>query len=345
MKFSRKPLLAAPIVGFMAVSMALGSQTTFAQQAPTNNFTGLAVYGACSTTDVASAAASALGITATELRKDIVAGQSLQAIAQSKNVDLQTVATAIQTASKADIDQAVKDGILTEDEATQLESGNFGGRRNRGGQQNGQAPQGNQPGGQAPQGGQVPQGSQPGVQAPQGGQPNAQGPQGGQQGFQAALQNALPDINNLRLLLRADTQSAVATSNAAGTPDASGRGPRGGFGGRGFGGGFGGANFDVVKPYVVAAQALNMKCSDLVKTLITTSGKTISAVATDQKIDSATVTTALTTAYKTALAQDVTGGIITQAQSDQVSTNLDQAVTNFVNNTRMGFGPRPPQGQ
>src|SRR5258706_8123935 len=92
MKFFKRTLLAAPIVGMMAVSMAWGTQTTFAQSAPPNSLpTGLAVYGACSTTDITSAAASALGITAAELRKDIVNGQSFQTIATSKNIDPQTV--------------------------------------------------------------------------------------------------------------------------------------------------------------------------------------------------------------------------------------------------------------
>ncbi len=325
MKFFKRPLLAAPIVGLMAVSMAWGTQTTFAQSAPPNTFpTGLAVYGACSTTDITSAAASALCITAAELRKDIVAGQSLQAIAQSKNIDLQIVMTAIQTASKADIDQAVKDGILTQDEATALESGNQGG------------PQGNraggQPNGQPPQGGQAPQPGQPGGQPPQGGQAPQAGQSNSQQGARLIQ---LPDISNLRFLLQTGTSSGTSA-----TPDASAPRQQGN-GGRGFGRGFGGANFNVVKPYVVAAQALNMKCSDLVKTLVTTSGKTIAAVATDQKVDTKTVTDALTSAYKTALAQDVSDGIITQAQSDQVSTTLDQAAASFVNNV----GPRPVRGQ
>src|SRR5258708_4161701 len=267
MKFFKRPLLAAPIVGLMAMSMAWGTQTSFAQWAPPNTVpTALAVYGAWSSTDITSAAASALGITAAELRKDIVAGQSLQAIAQSKNIDLQIVMTAIQTASKADIDQAVKDGILTQDEATALESGNQGG------------PQGNraggQPNGQSPQGGQAPQPGQPGGQPPQGGQ----APQGGQPNDQqGARLNQLPDISNLRFLLQTGTSSGTSATPDASAPRQQGNGRRG------FGRGFGGAKLNLVKPYVVAAQAPNMKCSDLVQTLVTTSRKTIASVPTYQK--------------------------------------------------------------
>jgi hypothetical protein len=326
MKFFKRPMFAVT-AATMAVAMVWGQQTTFAQGAqPTAPSSGFAVYNACTATDYAGTAATALGITPAELRKDVVSGQSLQDIATSKNVDLQIVTTALQTASKADIDQAVKDGILTQDEATALESGNFG-------RAGGLPGQGNQPSGQAPQGSQgnaqqLPQGGL----APQNGQ---NGPRGGQ--FDGQQGNALPDINNLRFLLQ------TAPSNAPATPDASGQ-PQGnrGFGRQGFG--LRGANFNVVRPYVVAAQALNLKCADLVKTLVTTQGKTIAAVAADQKVDTATVTAALTKAYKDALAQDVTDGIITQAQSDQASTNLDKAVTNFVSNASMR-GPRPPQGQ
>ena len=328
MKFFKRPAIAVT-AATMVVAMVWGQQTTFAQGAqPTAPSSGFAVYNACTTTDYASAAATALNITPVELRKDVVAGQSLQDIATSKNVDLQVVMTALQTAEKAGIDQAVKDGILTQDEATALESGNFG-------RAGGGPGQGNQPsGGQAPAGGQAPQdGQQPpaGGQAPQGGQRN--GPRGGQ--FGGPQGDALPDISNLRFLLQ------TASSSTPATPDASAPQGQRGLGRQGIG--FRGANFNVVHPYVVAAQALNLKCSDLVKALVTTQGKTIAAVAADQKVDVKTVTDALTKAYKDALAQDVTGGIITQAQSDQASTNLDKAVTDFVSNTRM-MGPRP-QGQ
>jgi hypothetical protein len=287
------------------------------------------VYMSCNTTDYASAAATALGITPAELRKDIVSGQSLEDIAKTKKVDLQTVTTALQTAGNVSIDQAVKDGILTQEEATLLKSGNSVGPD--GPMEKGDGPIG--PGPQGNQGNMQPLPIGPGPQdIPGSGQHrevHIEGP-GGPQG------NLLPDINNLHFLLQSPA------SNVPATPDTSG--PQGN---RPFGPqqiAFQNANFDVVNPHVVAAQALNMKCSDLVKTLVTTQGKTIAAVATDHKVNTKTVTDALTKAYKNALAQDVTDGIITQVQSDKVSTNLDKAVSDFVNNAIVLMGPPVIQG-
>jgi hypothetical protein len=338
----KKPILATTMA-VMAVAMVWGGQTTFAQGGVPGSLSADAqAFNACTTTSYADVAAKALGITAAELRKDIVNGQTLQDIAKSKNVDVQTVIAAIQTASKADIAQAVKDGVLTQAEATAMESGGAGpagtppaaGAAPQGGAQGGQQGNGGAPG--SPQGsGGAPGGPQgnggaPGSPQGSGGAPG--GPQGNQQG---GSQTQLPDISNLRILLQLATPTTSAPS----------QGPRGS-GGQDFGGFGGTESFNVVKPYAVAAQALNLKCINLVKTLVTTSGKSIVAVAADQKIDAKTVTDALTKAYKDALAQDVTDGIITQAQFDQIIGNLDKGVSDFINSTSaMRPGPMPSQAK
>src|SRR5262249_53554013 len=158
-------------------------------------------------------AAKALSITPADLRKDIVNGQTLQEIAKAANVDFQTVSAALQDARKVEIEQAAKEGVITQDEATALEA--------------------------RPAAGTPPAATHP---APNGTRPAR--PQGG-----AGVQ--FPDISTIRVLLQ----------QLAGTQPA----PGAGFGG---GGGFGAAMFNLVKPYAVVAQAVNMKCADVVKTLI-----------------------------------------------------------------------------
>src|SRR5262249_41648848 len=211
----------------------------------------------------------------------VVAGQSLQDIAASKNVQLQTVTDAIQTARKADIDQAVTDGVMTQAEADALT-----------------APP-NAPG------------TQP---APRGTQPAR--PQG-------APQNVpFPDISTINILL---------VQLSGGTP------PAPGFGGRG---GFGLGMYNLVKQYAVVATPVNIKCTDLVKNLITPPRKSVVDLAGEKSVDPQTIKDALNKAYKDALAQDVTEGTITQDQSDQLSTVLDKAITTFIYNPL----PMGPQG-
>lgn len=71
----------------------------------------------CSTTNYTDVAAQALGMNSTDLRVALVSGKSISTIASGKNVSLQTVADALNTARKADIAQAVKDGLLTQAQA------------------------------------------------------------------------------------------------------------------------------------------------------------------------------------------------------------------------------------
>jgi len=297
----------------MSVVMALGGQAALAQGGqPAALSANVQAFNACTTTNYADVASKALGISSAELRKAVVSGQTLQDIAKSKNVDVQTVLTAIQMARKAEAAQAVKDGLITQAEATAMESIGAGPVGTP--PAAGQAAQGNAQGGQ--KGGQPPQG---GAGAPGGQQGNQPGGQPPQQGNAQAI-SPLPDISTLRFLMQAVTPAAPAAGQQP-------MGPMGGFGG-------GTEQFNVVNPYAVAATSLNMKCTDLVKSLVGTSGKTITAVATEKKVDTKVVTDALTKAYKDALAQDVTNTIITQAQSDQAAKTLDKAVTSFVSNVR-----------
>ena len=74
----------------------------------------------CSTVDYADVAAKALGIATTDLRFALASGKSLETLATEKNVDIKTVTDALDAAATADIDQAVKDGLLTQDQADTL---------------------------------------------------------------------------------------------------------------------------------------------------------------------------------------------------------------------------------
>ncbi len=294
-RFTKWSLLAAAMA-LTAVIAQSGETPTLAQGPfPGRPSINVQAFNACTTTNYGDIAAKALNTTSVDIRKALVSGKNLQDIVTAANIPVQTVVDAVRTARKADIDQAVKDGVIPQDEGTALEAT--------------PAAPGTQP---APAG----------TQQAGGGGGRGQGG-GGQGGPQAAF----PDISTFRLLL----------AQASGTQPAPGGngGPRGGgfggFGG-GIGGGIGNNTFNLVKQYVVAAQALNIKCPDLVKTLITPPGKSVVVVAGDQKVDPQTVSDALTKAYKDALAQDVTDGVITQAQSDQLSPLVDKAVAAFINN-------------
>jgi len=301
--FSKRSLSAVS-VSLVAVATILGTQPIFAQGGgggfPGRPSIGAQSYNACIATDYGAVAAKALGLTEAVLRKDLVAGQSLQDIATTANVDLATVTTAVAAARKPDIDAAVAAGVLTQAEGTALEATpDPNATRPASGGGNGGGPRGTQG-------------------APGGG--NGRG--GGLNGTQAIF----PDISTFAVLLR---------NASGGTPAAPGAGGgRGGFAG-GFGGGFGGVNigsFNLVKQYAVVATALNMKCTDLVTTLITPPGTSVVALGTKQNVDQATIAAALTKAYTDALAQDVTDGVITQDQATTLTPSIATAVTAFINN-------------
>ncbi len=162
---------------------------------------------------------------------------------------------------------------------------------------------------------------------------------------QAAIEQAVKDGKLTRA--QADRMEQNLNSNAPFAPF--------GFGfGRGFRGGPKNGNPPVTPrgtapfPFVggflanaseleAVANALNMKPADLTAQI--KSGKTLADIATAQKVDQATVKQAIIDAVKAQLQREVQDGIITQAQADQVMTNL---TPDKIDLTRLPFrgGPR-----
>lgn len=282
----------------MAVVTITGGQSAFAQ-APGQGggfrrSIGAQAVNACYTTNFGDIAAKALGITAVDIRKALVSGKTLQQIATDNNVDYQTVSTAITTARNAEIDQSVKDGVITQDEATSMEA---------------TPPPPSTQAAPAAEVTQNPSAPETTPDASGNGSNRPQRPQG--QGNNTPF----PDISTFNRILQ----------QASGAAPAGNGGGRGGFGGNA-------AMFNLVQPYAVVAQALSMKCTDLVVEMITPPGKSAQMVATEHKVDAQTLTSALVGAYKNALAQDVSDGVITQDQSDTISPSIQTAVDAFVGN-------------
>lgn len=68
------------------------------------------------------AAATALGVSESDLRQALANGQTVADVAKSKNVDVQKVIDAVVADANKRIDQAVADGRLTQDQANQRKS-------------------------------------------------------------------------------------------------------------------------------------------------------------------------------------------------------------------------------
>ena len=119
-------LLTALVAGvFTASSVSAQGGTPATPPAPAGGpfrGNGLASVGilACSTTDYTSVVAKALNMTAPDLRVALVSGKNLQDLATSKNVTYQSLVDAVNAARKADIAQAVTDGLLTQAQADAL---------------------------------------------------------------------------------------------------------------------------------------------------------------------------------------------------------------------------------
>lgn len=131
---SRKTLWLS-LIAICAIVVGLVVVRPSTAQGPQQIGIGPLVFAECSTTDYIDVMAQALGMTSTELRVALVSGKTLNDIATSKNVTLQTVTDAIAKARKADIDQAIKDGLLTQQEADKLNSVMNGIRPNTGNDQ------------------------------------------------------------------------------------------------------------------------------------------------------------------------------------------------------------------
>ncbi len=69
------------------------------------------------------AAAQALNVSVDDLRSKLEGGQTLAQVAQQQGVDVQTVVNAMVADATAHIDQAVQDGKLTADQATERKAG------------------------------------------------------------------------------------------------------------------------------------------------------------------------------------------------------------------------------
>ncbi len=83
-------------------------------QGPGGGRGGFGFVNVCSTTSETDVVAKALGMTAAELRLALVSGKSISQIAASKNIEVTKIQEAIQAQRKADLEQAVKDGLITQ---------------------------------------------------------------------------------------------------------------------------------------------------------------------------------------------------------------------------------------
>ena len=88
--------------------------------------------------DMQTAVANALGLSVEELEAAYAEGKSIKDIAEEQGVELSDVQEAVQAAHEAAIQQAVEDGLITQEQADQLQNrrggfGNHGGPRGKGG--------------------------------------------------------------------------------------------------------------------------------------------------------------------------------------------------------------------
>ncbi|MEP7198895.1 MAG: DUF2680 domain-containing protein [Chloroflexota bacterium] len=126
----------AAVVGVLVALGAVGGTAVWAQQNIPN--TTSAVVGTNGLPDAnpdagrggpahmrqvaLEAAAKALGMTSDQLRAELTSGKSVADVAKTKNVDLKTLQSAIIAAEKAALDQAVKDGKITQAQADKMKA-------------------------------------------------------------------------------------------------------------------------------------------------------------------------------------------------------------------------------
>jgi hypothetical protein len=103
----------------LALIVGLAAVQPIAAQGPNVKqvFVGPLSPNLCSTTDYTAIVAKALGLTAPELRLALAKGRTIQQLATEKKVELKTITDAVEAARKADIEQAVKDGLLPKEVA------------------------------------------------------------------------------------------------------------------------------------------------------------------------------------------------------------------------------------
>lgn len=221
-------VLSVGLIGVTAASPALAN----------DGLGGGRALSLCSTTNYTDVAATALGITAPELRAALVGGKTVAQIASERSVDIATVTTALRSARQADLAAAQSAGLITQEQYDALIArlDTVGDRQERSGN------------------------------------------------YSAGLK--------------------VAATNAAN-----------------------------VQVEVVAAQALGISCADLVKEVV--AGKTVSQIATERNVTLETVTNAIVAAYRTALDQDVSEGLITRIAADGRLAQITARVTAQIDR---GFG-------
>jgi hypothetical protein len=123
--FSAVALVAASLFGVLGIQSVAaqdgeGSEPTTSTAPFLIHLGGLLDLYACSETDPIDVAAEALGMTAGELRAALTVNRTLDAVAQAQNVPLEDVVAALEADRMARIDQAVADGLLTEEQAQAL---------------------------------------------------------------------------------------------------------------------------------------------------------------------------------------------------------------------------------
>jgi hypothetical protein len=138
---------------------------------------------------------------------------------------------------------------------------------------------------------------------------------------------------------QADQQLANATAFVTDQVNRAGFGPGGHGGGPGGHGGPGGLDADDL---TAAAKALGMTEADLTTAL--NSGKTAAAVAKEKGVDVQTVIDAIAASDKAEFAAAVKAGTMTQAQADQMTSNLTAHVTDEVNGVAGPGGMGGPGG-
>jgi len=112
--------------------------------------------------------------------------------------------------------------------------------------------------------------------------------------------------------------------------------PQHGMGGPGgMGGHFG---MGMAQTHEAAAKALGMTSAQLTTAL--QSGKSLAAIAKDQKVSVDSLVKAMVAAAQSQLATSVKDGKITQAQADAMKTSLTQRITDKVNGVWRGHGLR-----
>ena len=73
--------------------------------------------------DVPTEVAAALGVSADDLKKELQLGKTIAQVAQAKGISTDTIAAALKQKINDAADKAVKDGKVTQDQATKIKSG------------------------------------------------------------------------------------------------------------------------------------------------------------------------------------------------------------------------------